>query len=76
VATIITTLIVMLGINALILILLVAFNTEALRRVKNIIDILSNGAFTSCPFYRDLMTHDRRELEKIFLSKKKGGEEL
>lgn len=64
----------MLGLNALILILVVAFNKEALRRVKNIIDILSNGAYSNCPFYQDAIAGGRRKLDKIVTSNSKGGE--
>ena len=70
-----TTVITILTLNALILILLIAFNTEALRRVKNIIDILSNGAYSNCPFYRETMKNGRRKLDKIFENPHEGGED-
>ena len=74
-ASLLTSVAMILGLNALILILLIAFNREALRRIKNIIDILSNGAYSNCPFYRDAMDGGRREYDKIFgKSQKKGGE--
>lgn len=57
-----------LAINSIILIVLIGVNREALHRIRNIIDILSNGAYKNCPFFRSEMKGGRR------LYDPKGGE--
>jgi len=37
--------------EAAIVIILLVSSKETQRKVKNIMDILNNGAYTSCPFY-------------------------
>lgn len=42
-----------LVLNAVIFILLLASSKAELGRIRNIIDILTNGGYNNCPFYRD-----------------------
>lgn len=39
------------AVNAIILILVVFLSKKRLRYLRNILDILSNGGYKSCPFY-------------------------
>ena len=39
-------------INAVIIVVLLLFSRENLARVRNILDILNNGSYHNCPFYR------------------------
>lgn len=57
--------------NALITIVLLAFSRRSLERIRKLMDLLSNGGFRDCPFYR---THDshREDLPSTM----KGGEEV
>lgn len=66
--------------NAIIVIVLVALSKESLTRIRNIIDILTNGGYANCPFYRESMLKGgRRWYDKDIHaskteSKQKGGE--
>lgn len=48
------------AINAVILIVLIGLSRESLGRIRNIIDILSNGAYKNCPFFTSQMKGGRR----------------
>jgi len=59
--------------NAIIFVVVLLLNKEALLRLRNVLDILTNGAYRNCPYF-DMhfqnVLKDRAEL------KKKGGEDL
>lgn len=57
---------------ALITIIVIFANKEALSRIQNILDILNNGAYKNCPFYKDRQIDGRRWYDK----NTKGGENL
>lgn len=62
-------------ISAVTIIVLLAFSRESLRRIKNILTILTNGAYSDCPFYKDNVTRGRRSYDKSLKSNNKGGDE-
>ena len=52
------------ALNALIVIVLLLFSRESLRKLRNIVNILSNGAYSDCPFYKDQVENGRRWYDK------------
>lgn len=68
--------------NAVIVIAVIALNRESLTRIRNIIDILTNGGYANCPFYRESMLkggrrwYDKHIHASDTESKQKGGENL
>ena len=73
----VTTLIFNLALNALIVIVLLLFSRQSLQRLRNIVNILSNGAYHDCPFYKESMQDGRRWYDKnLSENNNKGGESL
>lgn len=67
-----------LAINAIILIVLIGLSEKALKRIRNIIDVLSNGSYHNCPFFEacEKQPGDNKELTIRFKSDVEGGEKL
>jgi len=67
-----------LVINSAVIIVLLLFSKESLRRLKNVLDILNNGAYTSCPFFTEKMKNGRRWYDEVDNAENtgKGGEDL
>ena len=65
------------ALNAVIILVLLLFSRESLRKLKNIVTILSNGAYSDCPFYKDQLENGRRWYDKSLAENNdKGGENL
>ena len=63
------------ALNSLIIIVLLLFSRESLRKLKNIVNILSNGAYSDCPFYKDQVENGRRWYDKSLAeNNNEGGE--
>lgn len=68
-------------VNAVIIISLLLLNRESLKRVRKVLDILTNGGYRDCPFFVDQRPvgrrrYDENRLQEQLESKEKGGEFL
>ena len=68
--------------NAFVVVLLLLFSKESLRRIRKILNILDNGGYRDCPHYADQRQQGRRwydenHLHDVSLNlNEKGGDNL
>lgn len=62
--------------SAVIVVVLMLFSRENLKRVHNILDILQHGSYKNCPYYDARKVNGRRWYDKELDTNLKGGDSL
>ena len=77
-----STALISMALNAIILIFLLSFSKESLRKIRHVLDILEHGSFKNCPYCIEKRKNGRRwydnSSDEEILSKihSKGGQKL